>query len=104
MGNYTDDSTEVKHSHNLYKNKRIDDQSTCKNNHIKRSPGVNINTIKADSYTWLMSIVCLLCIVFSISAVVASYYISNQALKAVEELKSETNENFELLQKIFIKY
>lgn len=104
MGNYTDDSTEVKHSHNLYKNKRIDDQSTLRNNQIKRSPGVNINTVKADSYTWLMSIVCLLCIVFSISAVVASYYISNQALKAVEELKSETNENFELLQKIFIKY
>lgn len=104
MGNYTDDSTEVKHSHNLYKNKRIDDQSAFKNNQIKRSPGVNINTVKADSYTWLMSIVCLLCIIFSISAVVASYYISNQALKAVEELKSETNENFELLQKIFIKY
>lgn len=104
MGNYTDDSTEVKHSHNLYKNKRIDDQSTFKNNQIKRSQGVNINTVKADSYTWLMGIVCLLCIIFSISAVVVSYYISNQALKAVEELKSETNENFELLQKIFIKY
>lgn len=104
MGNYTDDSTEVKHSHNLYKNKRIDDQSTFKNNQIKRSQGVNINTVKADLYTWLMGIVCLLCIIFSISAVVVSYYISNQALKAVEELKSETNENFELLQKIFIKY
>lgn len=104
MGNYTDDSTEVKHSHNLYKNKKASDQLVCRNNHIKHSPGVNINTVKADSYTWLMSIVCLLCIVFSISAVVASYYISNQALKAVEELKSETNENFELLQKIFIKY
>lgn len=104
MGNYTDDSTEVKHSHNLYKNKKASDQLVCRNNQIKRSPGVNINTVKADSYTWLMSIVCLLCIVFSISAVVASYYISNQALKAVEELKSETNENFELLQKIFIKY
>lgn len=104
MGNYTDDSTEVKHSHNLYKNKRLDDQSTFKNNQIKRSQGVNINTVKADSYNWLMGVVCLLCIVFSISAVVASYYISNQALKAVEDLRVETNKNSETLQKIFIEF
>ena len=104
MGNYTDDSTEVKHSHNLYKNKKASDQIVCRNNRIKHSPGVNINTVKADSYNWLMGIVCLLCIVFSISAVVASYYISNQALKAVEDLRVETNKNFETLQKIFIEF
>lgn len=102
MSNYTNDSNEVKHSHNLYKNKKIEDSNG--GNGIRRSSGISINTFKADSYNWLMGVVAILCILFSLSAVGASLYINNQTLKELETFKSETKDNFILLQEVFSKY
>lgn len=112
MSNYTNDTNDVSHSHNIYKNRSNKDlsktdqkTSSCSsNNGIRRSSGVNINTFKADSYNWLMGVVAILCILFSLSAVGASLYINKQTLKELETFKNETKNNFVLLQEVFSKY
>lgn len=98
MSSYNNDTTQIKNSHNSTK-KSIKQNSP----EIKKSSGICINTLKADSYNWLMGIVALLCILFSIGSICISIYINNQTLKELNEFKETTNNNFKLVQTVFLE-
>lgn len=99
MSDYKNDSTSVKNSHNINKNRRGSDNYDF---HGARG-GQNISVMKTDSYNWLIGVVALLVIVISILSSVATIAVMDTKLSDRDEKITELTNRFELLSNYIVE-